>query len=104
MSRHQLILPRADSACGKTFYDDRRTADSHRIALEFWNQATGRTRAGYRLAVSRCKRCGGYHIGRRRIEQVPPRPEPSAPTECQPVPEADFDYVPRVRKVCSFVD
>ena len=38
MARNQLILPRADSGCGKAFYNDRRTADGHRIALEFWKQ------------------------------------------------------------------
>ena len=68
MRRHQLILPCADAACGKAFYKDRRTADQHRIVLNFWNQATGESRKGYRLAVYRCKRCGGFHIGRKRID------------------------------------
>jgi hypothetical protein len=70
MARNQVILPRADAACGKAFYNDRRTADGHRIALEFWNKATGCTREGYQLAVYRCKRCGGFHIGQRRIEKI----------------------------------
>ena len=69
MQRHQLILPCADAACGKVFYRERRTADEHRIALNFWNQATGDFRKGYRLAVYRCKRCGGFHIGQKRIEK-----------------------------------
>jgi hypothetical protein len=69
MARDQLILPRADSGCGKVFYEDRRTADGHRIALEFWNRATGYTREGYQLSVYRCNRCGGFHIGQRRIEK-----------------------------------
>jgi hypothetical protein len=68
VARAQLILPRADSGCGKVFYGDRRTADWHRIALDFWNRATGRIREGYRLGVYRCKRCGGFHIGQKRIE------------------------------------
>ena len=41
MSKDQLILPRADSSCGKAFYTNRRMADGHRVALELWNRATG---------------------------------------------------------------
>jgi hypothetical protein len=70
MTRARLILPRADAQCGKVFYDDRRTADWHRIALEFWNRATGRVRDGYRLAVYRCKRCGGFHIRHKRVVTI----------------------------------
>ena len=73
--RAQLILPRADAECGKVFYDERRTADEYRIALDFWNQATGNLRKGYCLAVYRCKRCGGFHIAQKRIK------DPSAPTD-----------------------
>jgi predicted Zn-ribbon and HTH transcriptional regulator len=69
MPRPRLILPRADAECGKVFYEARRTADEHRIALEFWNQATGHIRKGYHLAVYRCKRCGGFHIAKKRIEK-----------------------------------
>jgi hypothetical protein len=68
MARPQVILPYADAACGKAFYRDRRTADWHRIALEFWNQATGHTRTDCRLTVYRCKRCGGFHISQKRVE------------------------------------
>jgi hypothetical protein len=68
MARPQLILPRADTTCGKVFYGERRAADEHRIALEFWNQATGDLGEGYHLAVYRCKRCGGFHIGKKRIK------------------------------------
>ena len=68
MSRPQLILPRADTGCGKVFYKERRSAHEHRIVLNFWNQATGDLRKGYCLAVYRCKRCGGFHIGQKRIE------------------------------------
>jgi len=78
MARNQLILPRADSGCGKAFYNDRRTADGHRIALEFWNKATGCTREGYQLSVYRCKRCGGFHIGQRRIEKPSVRQVPQS--------------------------
>jgi hypothetical protein len=67
MARPQLILPQADPACGKLFFSDRHTADAHRIAMEVWNRATGRTRDGYRLAVFRCRRCGGFHLGQRPI-------------------------------------
>ena len=70
MPKDQLILPRADSGCGKAFYSDRRIADGHRIALEFWNRATGCVRDGYQLTVHRCKRCGGFHISQRRIEKL----------------------------------
>ena len=70
MARSQWILPRADSACGKVFHPDRRTAEGHRIALEFWNRATGGGRKDSRLAVYRCKRCGGFHIGNKRIEHM----------------------------------
>lgn len=74
MPRPQLILPQADASCGKTFFADRRTADGHRIGLEVWNRATGRARAGYRLAVYRCRRCGGYHIGYRPEDRASRRP------------------------------
>ena len=70
MPRDHLILPRADSGCGKAFYSDRRTANGHRIALEFWNRATGCVREGYQLTVHRCKRCGGFHISQRQIEKL----------------------------------
>jgi hypothetical protein len=70
MQSDRLILPRADSGCGKAFYNDRRTAVWHRIALEFWKQATGGIREGYHLAVYRCRRCGGFHIGQKRIERL----------------------------------
>jgi rubrerythrin len=65
-----LILPQADAGCGKVFYKERRRADEYRIALNFWNQATGDLREGYCLAVYRCKRCGGFHIGQKRIRKV----------------------------------
>ena len=76
MPRPRLILPQADAACGKVFFADRRTADGHRIGLEVWNRATGRVREGYRLAVYRCKRCGGFHIGYRPAVPIP-QPSPS---------------------------
>jgi hypothetical protein len=69
MASDQLILPRADSGCGKVFYNDRRSADGHRVALEFWKRATGGTREGYQVLVYRCRRCGGFHIGQRRVEK-----------------------------------
>jgi len=68
MARSQWIMPRADSACGKVFHADRRTAEGHRIALELWNQATGHIREGYRLVAYRCGRCGGFHIASRKVE------------------------------------
>lgn len=89
MARPQLILPRADATCGKTFFADRRTADGHRIALEVWDRATGRAREGYRLAVYRCKRCAGFHIGRKPIDQVPVPP--------RPLPGGDHDLDERGR-------
>jgi hypothetical protein len=70
MAKAHLILPRPDSRCGKVFYDDRRAAEGHRIALDFWNRATGRVRQGYQLAVYRCKRCGGFHISQLPIERL----------------------------------
>jgi hypothetical protein len=70
MPRPQLILPQADASCGKVFFSDRRTADGHRIALEVWNRATGRTREGYALAVFRCKRCGGFHLGQKPVSRI----------------------------------
>jgi hypothetical protein len=68
MARSRLILPRADSKCGKVFFRDRQSADGHRIALEFWNRATNQARQGHRLAVYRCKNCAGFHIGWKRDE------------------------------------
>ena len=104
MPRSQLILPQADASCGKTFFPDRRTADGHRIALEVWNRATGRVREGYRLAVYRCKRCCGYHVGQRPIDRIPIRPLP-LPThdhnhddERRPFDECECE-APRVRRL-----
>ena len=77
MPTEKLILPRADSGCGKVFYSDRRTADGHRIALEFWNRATGSFRDDYQLTVHRCNRCGGFHISRRRTKTLDSRSSPS---------------------------
>ena len=71
MARSDWILPRADAACGKTFHADRRSAEGHRVALEFWNQATGRINSRSSLVTFRCKRCGGFHVGRKRIESEP---------------------------------
>ena len=68
MARSRWIVPRADAACGRVFHPDRKTAEGHRIALELWNQATGHTREGRRLAVYRCGRCGGFHIANRKVE------------------------------------
>jgi hypothetical protein len=76
MAHPSLILPKADSSCGRLFYGDRKTADAHRIALEVWNRATGRVRDGYRLAVCRCRRCGGFHIGQRPITPKPVYADP----------------------------
>lgn len=76
MARPQLILPRADAACGRTFFADRRTADGHRIALEVWNRATGHDREGHRLAVFRCKRCGGFHVAQMSVERLASRQMP----------------------------
>jgi hypothetical protein len=74
MWKDQLILPRADSSCGKAFYSNRRMADGHRVALELWNRATGSVRDGYQLTVHRCTRCGGFHISQRRIQKPIRRP------------------------------
>jgi hypothetical protein len=87
------ILPRADSACGKVFFSDRRTADGHRIALEIWNQATGRIREGHRLAVYRCRRCMGFHIGYRPVDRRPIKPERSLDPADDPE-SFERDYAP----------
>ena len=73
MARSDWILPRADTACGKTFHADRRSAEGHRVALQFWNQATGRISSRSSLVTYRCKRCGGFHVGRKRTESEPGR-------------------------------
>lgn len=78
MSRPQLILPQPDAACGKTFFANRQTAEGHRVALEVWDRATGRTRAGYRLVVYRCRRCAGFHIARRPVDRIRTRTVPLA--------------------------
>jgi hypothetical protein len=70
MAKLPLILPSADSGCGRVFYNDRRNAYGHRVALDLWNRATGRARDGVRLVVYRCKRCGGFHVGRKRIDSA----------------------------------
>ena len=70
MAQPQWILPRADARCGRVFHPERKGAEGYRVALEFWNRATGQQREGYRLAVFRCKRCGGFHVKNRRIEET----------------------------------
>jgi len=70
MEMSQLILACPDAACGKVFHDNRRSAEEQRIALEIWNRATGRARENRQLAVFRCKRCGGFHIGQKRIDRL----------------------------------
>jgi len=86
MAHPSLILPQADSACGKFFYRDRQTADAHRVALEVWNRATGRVREGYRLAVCRCRRCGGYHLSQRPIS--------TKPMYADPLPDLEVELEP----------
>jgi hypothetical protein len=71
MARSDWILPRADAACGKAFHADRRSADGYRVALEFWNKATGHITPGSSLVTYRCKRCGGFHVGRKRTNSEP---------------------------------
>ena len=70
MARSDWILPCADAACGKAFHADRRSAEGYRVALEFWNQATGRINLRSTLVTYRCKRCGGFHVGRKRVESA----------------------------------
>lgn len=69
MAASNWILPRADTACGRAFHADRQTAESHRIALEFWDRATGRGIEGGRLVSYHCKRCGGYHLARKKYRE-----------------------------------
>jgi len=70
MEMSELIIARPDAACGKVFHDNRRNAEEHRIALEIWNRATGRARENCQLVVFHCKRCGGFHIGQKRIDRL----------------------------------
>ena len=85
MARSQWIIPRADAACGRAFHPDRKTAEGHRIALEFWIQATGRAREGRRLVSYRCGRCGGFHVANRKVDaevvrtETPDRPYATGP-------------------------
>jgi hypothetical protein len=83
MAHPSLILPKADSACGRLFFGDRQMADAHRIALEVWNRATGRVREGYRLTVCRCRRCGGFHLGHRPITRKPRCADPLLDREAE---------------------
>ncbi len=86
MARSDWILPRADTACGRAFHPNRQTAEGYRIALEFWMHATGCIRVGYRLATFRCKRCGGFHIGRKKVDQKilsQPLPHPTGLEPCE---------------------
>jgi hypothetical protein len=102
MRRPQLILPRADSACGKVFFSDRRTAAGHCIALEVWYRATGRVREGHRLAVYRCRRCGGFHVGQKPINSIKVRIAPCIDHRADHEPyEPDEDRL-RVRRVSRY--
>jgi hypothetical protein len=71
MARSDWILPRPDASCGRVFHPDRQTAEGYRIALEFWDQATGRIHPGHRLVAYRCKRCGGFHLVKKRGPSQP---------------------------------
>jgi hypothetical protein len=73
MAMSPLILARPDAACGKVFHANRRNAAQHRIALEIWNRANGCGRENCQLVVFHCKRCGGFHIGQKRIDRLRPR-------------------------------
>jgi hypothetical protein len=55
--------------------------------MEFWNQAMGRARAGYRLGTYRCKRCGGFHVSRKKIKI-----QPSTPSEVLLASDADVNW------------
>jgi hypothetical protein len=93
MARSQWIIPRADSACGRVFHPDRKTAEGHRIALEFWIQATGRAREGRRLVAYRCGRCGGFHIASRKVPVGVVRAEPSVrPDATEPDWTAELEF------------
>jgi hypothetical protein len=94
MAHPSLILPKADSTCGKLFYGDRNSAEAHRIALEVWNRATGRLREGYRLAVCRCRRCGGFHISYRPIRSKPVYSETLSDDQAEiRTPQADEQFM-----------
>lgn len=84
MAMSPLILARPDAACGKVFHENRRNAEQQRIALEIWNRATGRAKENVRLVVFHCKRCGGFHIGQKRIDRLRPRND-----SCMPALEND---------------
>jgi hypothetical protein len=73
MAMSPLILARPDAACGKVFHANRRSAEQQRIALEIWNRANGCVKENRRLVVFHCKRCGGFHIGQKRIDRLRPR-------------------------------
>ena len=81
MAMSQLILARPDASCGKVFHANRRGAEQRRVALEIWNRATGCAKENYRLVSFQCNRCGGFHIGQKRIDRL--RPAQRFP---QPVP------------------
>jgi hypothetical protein len=87
MARSDWIQPLADAACGRAFYPDRRTAEAHRIALEFWDQATGRGDSR-RLVACHCKRCGGFHLARRKLRK-PSRPLTAEGSLAAALPEPD---------------
>lgn len=70
MARQPVILARRDAACGRAFYGDRRAAHEHRIALEVWYRATGAAKKDSRFVVVRCKRCGGFHVGQKRVDEL----------------------------------
>ncbi len=70
MARQHVILARRDATCGKVFHGDRRSAQEDRIALEIWYRATGGGKKGSRFVVVHCKRCGGFHLGHKRVEKL----------------------------------
>jgi hypothetical protein len=80
MAMSQLILARPDASCGKVFHANRRGAEQQRIALEIWNRATGCAKENYRLVSFQCNRCGGFHIGQKRVDRLRPRNDSRNPS------------------------
>jgi hypothetical protein len=80
MAMSQLILARPDSSCGKVFHANRRGAEQQRVALEIWNRANGCGKENYRLVSFQCNRCGGFHIGQKRIDRLRPRKDSHNPS------------------------
>ena len=77
MVRSDWILPRADAACGKVFIPTARAPKGIASACNSGIRQPAATGQAIILSLSRCRRCGGFHVVR-KSSKAPAVEKPSA--------------------------